>query len=391
MGDRDFRQIHAPLNASAPGLGPNPEHVGRERIDPPFPEGRWLRLLAIAAAALALIFGLRAGLLRLGWDLPGNADATLHGPLMICGFLGTVISLERAVAARRIWAYGAPAASALGAVALATGYVLPAQAAFVVAGVVLLGVSVAFCLRVPALFTGMLAIAAAAWGVGSVLWAMGSPVAIASGWWLAFLIITIAAERVELSRIVEPPRWSGAVLTIGAALILLGAARGELARNGGEAYGAGLLVIAICLARFDVARFTIRQRQQARFSAFCVLAGYVWLAASGLLLAFERIGTWAFAWAFTYDAALHMMAIGFVFSMIFAHAPTIVPVIVGSRPAYTALLYGPLGLLHVSLALRVAGDLLESVAARNLSGALTVLAVLTYAAALASASLRQRR
>ena len=74
-----------------------------------------------------------------------------------------------------------------------------------------------------------------------------------------------------------------------------------------------------------------------------------------------------------------------------AHAPTIVPVIVGSRPAYTALLYGPLGLLHVSLALRVAGDLLGSFAARNLSGALTVLAVLAYGVALASASLRQRR
>jgi hypothetical protein len=346
-----------------------------------------LRLLAIAAAALALIFGLRAGLLRLGWVLPGNADAALHGPLMICGFLGTVISLERAVAARRIWAYAAPAASALGAVALATGYVLAAQAAFVVAGVVLMGVSVAFCLRVPALFTGGLAIAAAAWGVGSVLWAMGSPVAVASGWWLAFLILTIAAERVEFSRILEPPRWSGAVLATGAALILLGAARGELARTSGEAFGAGLLVIAICLARFDVARFTIRQRQQARFSAVCVLAGFVWLAASGLLLAFERIGTWAFS----YDAALHMVAIGFVFSMIFAHAPTIVPVIVGSRPAYTALLYGPLVLLHVSLVLRVAGDLLESFAARNLSGTLTVLAVLAYGVALASASLRQRR
>jgi hypothetical protein len=387
MDDTDFRQVHAPLNASAPLLGSNTERVGPEPIDTPFPEGRWLRLLAIAAAALALIFGLRAGLLRLGWDLPGNADAALHGPLMICGFLGTVISLERAVAARRIWAYAAPAASALCAVALATGNVLTAQAAFVVAGVVLLGVSVTFCLRVPALFTGMLAIAAAAWGVGSVLWAMGSPVAVASGWWLAFLILTIAAERVELSRILEPPRWSGAVLATGAALILLGAARGELARTSAEAFGAGLLVTAIWLARFDVARFTIRQRQQARFSAVCVLAGYVWLAASGLLLIFERIGTFSFA----YDAAVHMVAIGFVFSMIFAHAPTIVPVIVGSRPAYTALLYGPLGLLHVSLALRVAGDLLESFAARNLSGALTVLAVLAYGVALASALLRQRR
>nr|BFE78121.1 hypothetical protein GCM10020093_007220 [Planobispora longispora] len=44
-----------------------------------------------------------------------------HGPLMALGFLGTLISLERAVALRSRWGYAAPALSALGAVALAAG------------------------------------------------------------------------------------------------------------------------------------------------------------------------------------------------------------------------------------------------------------------------------
>jgi hypothetical protein len=51
-------------------------------------------------AALALLAGLWAGLLRLGWLLPSLSLRlpAQHGPLMVSGFLGTLISLERAVA-----------------------------------------------------------------------------------------------------------------------------------------------------------------------------------------------------------------------------------------------------------------------------------------------------
>jgi hypothetical protein len=309
---------------------------------------------------------------------------------MICGFLGTLISLERAVAAATggaRWAYAAPAAAAVGAIALVSGYVVAAQTAMLVAGGLLFAVSSVLFVRVPALFTALLGVAAAAWIVGSLLWTLGAGTAVASGWWLAFLVLTIAAERVELSRIIEPPRWSTTLLLIGVGLILLGAARGELTLGSSPAFGAGLLVITGWLIRFDVARFTVRQRQQVRFSALCVLAGYLWLLAAGLLLVTGQIGSRAFG----YDAAVHAIAIGFVLSMIFAHAPTILPVIVGGQPAYTAWLYAPLGLLHLSLLLRLTGDLLESVAIRKWSGALTVLALLAYALTLAAASWRAKR
>ena len=49
------------------------------------------------------------------------ALVAFHGPLMVGGFLGTVIGLERAVALGRGWAYVAPLATALGAVALVAG------------------------------------------------------------------------------------------------------------------------------------------------------------------------------------------------------------------------------------------------------------------------------
>ena len=67
--------------------------------------------------------GLDAALLRLNLPAPvtGAHLAALHGPLMLAGFLGTVISLERAVAARRRWAWVAPYAHAVGMLALLAG------------------------------------------------------------------------------------------------------------------------------------------------------------------------------------------------------------------------------------------------------------------------------
>ena len=63
--------------------------------------GRGLGLVALAG--LALLAGLWGGLLRIGWSLPPLEAqlATLHGPLMVGGFLGVVIALERAVARTR--------------------------------------------------------------------------------------------------------------------------------------------------------------------------------------------------------------------------------------------------------------------------------------------------
>jgi hypothetical protein len=44
-----------------------------------------------------------------------------HGPLMICGFFGVVISIERAVAIGRLWAYTAPLLAGLGTAATLHG------------------------------------------------------------------------------------------------------------------------------------------------------------------------------------------------------------------------------------------------------------------------------
>ena len=67
---------------------------------------RFERLLLLAPAAVALLTALWGGLGRLGWALPAvhPAAAALHGPLMVSGFLGTLITLERAAALELAWA-----------------------------------------------------------------------------------------------------------------------------------------------------------------------------------------------------------------------------------------------------------------------------------------------
>ncbi|NJL56922.1 hypothetical protein HC928_18535 [bacterium] len=80
------------------------------------------RVLMLLTVAVALLGGLGSGLARLGWQMDGMSQnwILIHGPLMICGFLGTLICLERAVAlaSRYRWSMIVPAVNALGAATL---------------------------------------------------------------------------------------------------------------------------------------------------------------------------------------------------------------------------------------------------------------------------------
>lgn len=347
---------------------------------------RRLRWVPLAAGATALLAGLWAGLARIGLELPGGMPALseFHGALMISGFLGTLISLERAVAIGRWWAYAAPALSAIGAVALIADTPAFASGAFLLAGIALTINSGTVVVRQPALFTIVLAVAAACWIAGTLAWILGAEATGVAGWWLVFLVLTVAAERLELSRLLSPRRSSQLTFAIAVALIIIGAARGEFAGEAAPFSGTGLLAATLWLVRHDIALRTIRLSGLARFSAACLLAGYFWLGAAGLLLLVTPPGTTAFS----YDAAVHAIAIGFILSMIFGHAPIILPAVTGLRVRYSAAAYAPLFLLHLSVLLRIAADLLGRTDLRSISGPATIIALASYAATLIIASRR---
>jgi hypothetical protein len=102
------------------------------------------RVPLLVLGMLSLLGGVLAGLARLDWHMPPVAAgaAGWHGALMISAFLGTVISLERAVALGRGWAYAAPAAAGIGGIALLAGAPLVVtQVLTVVAASILLAAS----------------------------------------------------------------------------------------------------------------------------------------------------------------------------------------------------------------------------------------------------------
>ena len=333
------------------------------------PPAQRLPLLILGFASL--IIGVGAGLLRLGWavPLPASELAAFHGPLMISGFFGTVISLERAVALAQRWAYLGPLAAGAGGLALILGApAAAAQALLALGSAVLLAGSVSVFLRQRALFTFTLAAGAASWLVGNLLWLAGFSLFEVVPWWAGFLVLTIAGERLELSRFLPPSPVAQRVF-IG---VLAGLTFGMALEA--QVFGAALLVLALWLLRQDIARRTVKDTGLTRFIAVCLLSGYAWLLLSGAIMLAAGLAPGSAA----YDAALHALMLGFVFSMVFGHAPIIFPAVLRVAVPYHPLFYAPLALLHLSLAVRLAGDLAGLADWRSLGGLLNALALAAF-------------
>jgi len=300
---------------------------------------------------------------------------------MICGFLATLISIERAVALGRGWAYAAPLLTGLGGVAILLGAPpVMARGAMVVGSGVFVAASVAIVIRQPANHTVTMALGAVALGIGNGLWWLNRPVFQVVWWWVTFLLLTIAGERLELSRLVRRPRWAGSAFVAATAVVLLGVVASTwFLHIGSRVTGTGMLALACWLGLNDAARRTVRQRGLTRYVAVCLLSGYVWLAVSAILLIWYgpvTAGT-------QYDAVLHAFFIGFVFSMIFGHAPIILPAVLRLTVHYRASFYLPLALLHISVLARVAGDVGGFPKARIWGGALNAIAILLFLATVA--------
>ena len=172
-----------------------------------------VRLVVLALALAAVLAGLDAALLRLGVAAPVRSEslADQHGVLMVYGFLGTAIALERAVALqagvrRAPWAYAAPAAGGLGALLVllqATALPMPhgrelPGGAWVAAMALFVAIYVAVWRRQQSFAVLVQLLGAVAGLFGAALWARGLEVAAVVPWWATLLVLTIVGERLEL-------------------------------------------------------------------------------------------------------------------------------------------------------------------------------------------------
>ncbi|MCU7376133.1 hypothetical protein PEC18_36445 [Paucibacter sp. O1-1] len=346
----------------------------------PAASARLARPLLLALVALSLLGGVAGGLLRAGLPLSDAlwlSHAGLeHAALMSGGFLGTVIAIERAVALRHRAAFIGPFMSGLAGLCWLLGYGAAAAGLAALAALAFVAVNLVVVRRQPAAHTALLLLGALAWLAGNALFAAGIAADAVLRCWFAFLVLTIAAERLEMTRLMRRRPGAEASLYLVLAALLLGAALSALL------YGAALAMLALWLLLFDIARRTVFAQGLSRYMAVCLLGGYVWLALAGLAWAATALGFHT-----ARDTALHALGLGFIVSMMMGHAPVILPAVARIKLQFGPAFYLPLALLHLSLLLRLGGgfvnDSLRAWGAGLNAGALALFALTLIGAAFA--------
>jgi hypothetical protein len=330
----------------------------------------------IALAVAALLFALWAGLSRMGWPLPSFPNLSIaHGPLMVSGFLGVLIPLERAVAIRQKWMFAVPAAAGLGWITLLfipfIGGLLLTLAS--IGTLLILGVMVR---REPHLHTVTMFVGVLAWVAGNFLWMFGVPIFQIVYLWMAFLVLTIGGERLELSRVLRPAPGQLRLFSVIAAALSAGAVLAIFDLDWGtRLIGLSMLALSVWFLRNDLATRNIHHPNPlTRYIAVCLFTGFIWLGLGGILQLYFG-GLYAGPY---YDAALHAVFVGFVISMIFGHAPIIFPAILGVPIIYRPTFYVHLILLHLSLVIRILGDLTDQFEVRRWGGLLNEVAILLF-------------
>ncbi|WP_417562238.1 hypothetical protein [Microbacterium sp.] len=336
------------------------------------------RLVWILPAGLSLLAGLDAALLLLGVGAPVTTARLpdVHGMLMVLGFVGTLISLERATALGRWYGFFAPALLGIGGIAL-----LADPVPLIVAKAILVAGTLAFTLVYIPLWHRqfdeplLVQLLGAALGcAGAVIWLNQTSMEQVLPWLIGFVVLTIAAERVELARITMGPH-AGFRLLVHAWTIVIALLIGVAFPDAGAiALGLALAGLVSWLVVHDIARRTIRATGAARYMAACILSGYVWLAVAAVALLFGVPSAQP-----TYDAVVHAVFLGYTISMIMAHATTILPAVLHIALPYRPAFWVPAAILQLSLIVRLwVGDALGEPAGWQIGGVLGVIALLLF-------------
>lgn len=343
------------------------------------------RLLIMLPAGLALLGGLNGALMLL--DLPAPLELTRlrdgHGIILVIGFVGTLIAVERAVALRKLWGYLSPVLLGVGALLVMSPAPTTIGRSMLVAGAALMvAVYIPLWRRhqdatVLVQLMGAVLLTAAA-----TLWLRDVAPSVFLPWLAGFVILTIAAERVELARIgtfdAEARQRADSLLLLFSHGLVAGTVAAVLwPVLATPVLGIIVLSLVLWLLQTDVARSLVKADGAPRYMAICLLFGHAWLAVAGL--------TWMMAGAVSsgpaYDAVIHAIFLGFTVTMIMAHAPVILPAVLRRPLPYRPYMYGPMLLLQVGLVLRILiGDAFDIAEIHRIGGLLNIIALLAFVA-----------
>ncbi|QCK16320.1 hypothetical protein [Mangrovivirga cuniculi] len=330
-----------------------------------------------ALGLIALITGIWTGLQRMGYSLPmiSLSAASLHGLIMTGSFLGTLLSFERAMISRYKISLIVPIIAGISGVFLLTGQTNIGQILLLIASIGYLTIIFPIYLKfnTPDIF----------FNLGGLCWILGNVLIMKTGlfpqalpWWIGFLFFTIFAERLAISQFLKKSVAASVLKWIILVLFLLSLMI-PFHNSGNIVFGITLILASLWLLKFDMAIFSLKKAGWHRFSGITLLIGYVWLGISGILFLSDKMDL------FNYDAKVHTFYLGFVFSMIFAHATHIFPPLLKvAAPKFNPIFYIILILFEVALITRTISDLFHLPEIRIYSGIVSGSAILLFFATL---------
>jgi len=337
----------------------------------------YLRIPFMLAAVFNLIAGIWAGLIRMEWDLPLTPVAVHHGAIMVGGFLTTLIALEKAIPLKQKLAFVVPVISAFSLIMVVPGYFHVGHY-FLLAGSVGLFIIHAYYLYLHPrdLSIMLMMVGAGCLITGNAMLIHKQFYPAAFPLWTGFLLFTITAERIELSRFLPVSSRMKNLLLSFMALFLSGII---IPFHGVGKYlsATAMICIAVWMLRHDIMRIGLKKKGLTRFSSVALLIANSWLIINGVLLIVMPDS------AYSYDILVHSFFIGYAFAMIFAHGPIILPGVLGitSKP-FHPVLYAWLFLVQGSLLLRLVADSMVHIEWRKLSGIFSGAGIVLYFATL---------
>jgi hypothetical protein len=343
------------------------------------------RLPIVALGMFCLLCGLWSGLNRIGWNLATSPLSAHHGAIMVGGFLGTLIALEKTIPLKKRALYLIPILNAVSVVFFFTDQPKISIYILIISSASLSLVFLYYFRRQHTVIYFLMLLGGLFWLVGNVLLLTKFFYPLAFPWWTAFVLYIIAAERIEIMKFLPVSSVSKNVF-IGILLLFVVGVFFSFHGAGNLICGLALVGIATWLMKNDMIAINLRKKNMPKFIGVALLCGYIALLFTGIFF-FSLSDQWL-----TYDAIVHSFFLGFAFSMIFAHGPMIQPGIMGiSATPFNKILYVWLSVLQVSWIVRVFSVVFMEMEIRKISGLLSATAILGYFVTMAILTMRSQR
>ncbi len=342
------------------------------------------RIPFILLALLCLITGLWTGLSRIGWDLFLLPATAHHGAIMVGGFLGTLISIEKIIPLKKKVLFLIPSSSGLSVFFFILNQPWWSIILLILASASLVLVFYAYLIRERSLIYALMLAGALSWLIGNILLLTRNFYPLAFPWWMGFILFVITSERLELMRFLPVSALKKKVFVGFLIAFVIGVVI-SFHGIGNIISGLALVAISVWLMRNDLIGITLKKNGLPQFVAVSLLCGYMALLLAGIL--FVTLSSQLLA----YDAIVHTFFLGFVFSMIFAHGPIILPGVLGSSAKpFHKILYLWLFFLQSSWLIRIFADVYMATSWRKMSGFISALAIVAYFITMATLTFRKQ-